>query len=57
MRTLRDEFRVPLKDVDRNWLRRGMFAILSIPLLILYLIVGLINGLTEFIETTIEVMK
>lgn len=52
MRTIRQEFDVPLPDVSRAWIRRPAFIALF-PLFVLVFIMGAIGS---FVENTIELI-
>jgi len=51
----KEEFNRPLGSVRSNWLRRSVLLILTIPLLILYIIVGILNGVGDFVMIALEV--
>jgi len=46
---LKEEFNRPLGNVRTGWLRKTMVLILAIPLLLLYIITGILNGIGDFI--------
>jgi len=46
MHTLKEDINTPLRDVDRNWLRRAII-ITSLPLTIpAFMVLGIMDGLT-----------
>jgi len=54
---LKEELDKPLAECEINWLRRSMLPILFIPLLLIHIGTGMLNGLIQFIDITIDIWK